>query len=208
MRWPKIDPNERYAAPVLLRELGIWRTLRVGPAVRAAVSRGEPFASLPAAADEREVLSREQIAGAIVLYRLLLPLVPQERAIAITQDVVVAAGAHFLRETLGTISQAEIASMSEEQRGEFARTRGARFFNATMRWDEISESHVRFTVTHCHFPILCAQVGVPELSPVFCAVDAHFFGNVEKGVVLERPDTIARGASACGFSLAFARPGS
>jgi hypothetical protein len=205
LRWPRIDPNERYATPVLLRELGIWRTLQVGPAVRAAVARGEPFGELPAPVDERERLSREQIAGAIVLYRLLLPLVPQTQALTITEHVVVAAGAHFLRETLGTISQSEIAKMNEDERTEFARSRGARFFNATMQWDEISEDRVRFTITHCHFPILCAQAGVPELSPVFCAVDAHFFGTVEPGVMLERPDTIARGAPSCGFSLAFAK---
>ncbi len=57
---------------------------------------------------------------------------------------------------------------------------------------------------------LCAAAGVPELAPVFCAGDAHFFGTVEPDVLLERPQMIAEGAETCRFRLYWASstPGS
>ena len=51
--------------------------------------------------------------------------------------------------------------MSVNSRRNLATPRpGERFFNSTMRWDEISDRCIRFTVTHCRFPELCAAAGL------------------------------------------------
>ena len=81
------------------------------------------------------------------------------------------------------------------------RRRGERFFNATIRWEEVTADEVRFTVLRCRFPGLCEAAGVPELAPVFCEGDAVFFGQVEPDVELQRSQTIAGGAESCPFVL-------
>jgi predicted ArsR family transcriptional regulator len=98
--------------------------------------------------------------------------------------------------------------MEDDDREEFVRERGRKFFNATIEWDRISETAVEFTVTHCEFPGLCEAAGVPELAPVFCKGDGAFFGGVESDVELERPHTIAQGADDCPFRISLRDPDS
>jgi hypothetical protein len=74
-----------------------------------------------------------------------------------------------------------------------------------MVWGDINATGLSFTVTRCRFPAICATAGVPELSPVFCAGDAKFFGTIEPEVELLRGTTIAEGAGSCGFEIRFKR---
>ena len=155
-------------------------------------------------------MSRAQIGPAILLYRELLRIREPDAARALTEEVVVAGAVAFLREQIGSLRRADLEGMDPEAQKEFARSRGERFFNATVTWDTVGSDEVRFTVTACRFPPLCAAAGVPELAPVFCAGDAHFFGTVEPDVLLERPQMIAEGAETCRFRLYWASstPGS
>ena len=57
------------------------------------------------------------------------------------------------------------------------------------------------------FVRLCREAKVPELTPVFCAVDASYFGGVEPAVSLERPTTLAQGGPCCDFRLQFVDEG-
>jgi len=198
---PLIDPMDRAAVPILLARLGIWRTLRVGMGLRRRLARGAPFDVLPAPTEEAERLSREQIAPAVVLYQLLAESLGSDEALQVTEEVVVASTVVWLREQIGPLERSALAAMDGPAREAFVRQTGARFFNATMRWDRVDAEEVSFTVTACRFPRLCAEAGVPELAPVFCKGDAVFFGTVEPNVSLTRPETIAGGASACPFTL-------
>lgn len=202
--WFKLDPNERLAAPILVRELGVLGALRIGRAIRRLERTGAPFAELPAAESEQERLSREQIGPAILLYLVLRERFDQARALAITEEIVVEAACVFLRQSIGSLRRAELEALDEDGKQAFVKERGERFFNATVTWDEIGTERVRFTVTHCRFPPLCAAAGVPELAPVFCKGDARFFGTVEPDVELIRPHTIAGGATTCPFTLQWA----
>lgn len=202
--WHKMDPNERIAAPVLVRELGVMKAIAIGRALRAAQKRGEPFAELGAPADEKERMSREQIAGAVLLYRELLKRVDRARALEVTEKVVITAGVEFLRQVLGPLKREQIEPLGPEERERFARERGERFFNADMRWDEVSPEQVRFTVTHCRFPGLCKAAGAPELAGMFCRVDSAFFGDPANGATLHRTRTIAGGDRECPFTIALA----
>lgn len=204
--WQKLDANERLAAPILIRELGVLNALRVGRRIRRRAKAGEPFAALGEPTCEDDRLSREQIGPAVLLYQEAREVVDDARALALTEEVAVAAALIFLRAQLGELRRDELASLTPEGRAQFAEERGARFFNATMRWDEVSGERVRFTVTSCRFPPLCAAAGVPELAPVFCEVDARYFGTVEPDIVLTRPTRIAAGDPECAFTLSWRAP--
>lgn len=203
--WAKLDPNERIAAPILLRELGVWGALLVGRRIRRRQRAGEPFQLLAPPATEEERLSRDQIGPAILLYRELRERIGREEALRITEVVVVEAALIFLRETIGPLRRAELEALDEESKQAFVKERGRRFFNATVQWDEVSGERVRFTVKHCKFPPLCVAAGVPELAPLFCRADARYFGSVEPDVTLTRNQTIAEGAPTCPFLLEWSR---
>lgn len=196
-----MDAVERASLTAMVAELGWLRALWLGLIVKWRVARGEPFAQLPPAESEAEAQSRAQIAPAIVLYRKIHAALGSERALEVTEQVVVAGAVRFLQQTIGALGPAALEAMQPEAREAYVKERGARFFNATMRWDEISGQAVRFTVTACRFPVLCQAVGVPELAPVFCRGDAVFFGSVQEDVVLTRSQTIAEGAESCPFAL-------
>lgn len=199
--WARLDPNERLAAPILVRELGVFRALKVGRRIRRQLRAGEPFGHLPSPESPQERLSREQIGPAILLYKALKEVVDERAAWRISEQIVVVAACVFLRQSMGELKRSELAQMDDEARDRFAKDKGERFFNATVDWHEVSGERVYFEVTACRFPPLCAAAGVPELAPIFCKGDAKYFGTVEPGVRLERPYTIAEGAKTCPFTL-------
>lgn len=202
--WHRLDAEERVGAPILLREVGIWRSLKVGRAVRRGLRRGEPFGHLAPPDCAKEAASRDQIGRAILLYRALTEVVGRERAFSITEKVVVEAACVFLAEQIGSLDRETIDAVPADERRAWVTERGERFPNSTVRWDRIDDGGVDFTVTACRFPRLCAEAGAPELAPVFCAGDSKFFGTVEPDVTLDRPQTIAGGAETCVFRLRYA----
>jgi len=171
---------------ILLREFGLWDTIRILLAVRRRRRAGEPFAHLAPPDSERDAKSRAQIAPAILLYRSL----PRD-AFRITAEIVEAAAQDFLHRSLGRLRRID---------ERWARKAGDGFFNATIEWRKIASDEVRFDVVACRFPPLCRAAGVPELAPVFCRGDAGFFRR--QGLDLRRTMTIADGASLCDFRIA------
>lgn len=199
----RLDAEERVGAPILLRELGLWRAMQIGRTVRRGLRAGAPFAHLPPAESKGERDSRDQIGRAILLYRALSELVGRQRAFAITEQVVIEAACVFLAEQLGPLDRSTIEAVPEHARQAWVEERGKRFPNATVRWDHIGPDAVEFTVTDCRFPRLCAAADAPELAPIFCAGDSKFFGTVEPDVRLDRPQTIATGAPTCLFAIRY-----
>ena len=181
--WTVQTQTELASARVLIRELGLIKTVSVGWKLRLAQSRGAPFEDFPPADSIEETLSRQQIGPAIVLYRLLMDEVGPERALSVTEAAVIEGAVRFLGASIGRLDRATLGAMTEEERGSFARRIGRKFFNATVRWDTISGDEVAFTVTACRFARLCVELGEPQLAPVFCKGDAHFFGSVEPNVL-------------------------
>ena len=68
---------------------------------------------------------------------------------------------------------------------------------------ETGTDRASFTVTSCTFPALCASAGMPEIATLFCEVDAHYFGGVDRDLALERPHTLAGGGPNCPFSFSW-----
>jgi hypothetical protein len=194
------DAMERAGFQAVIRRIGLWRALGVGLRVSRAQSRGEPFAEFPPAEDDRERGTRTQAAGAILLYRALRDAGVAE-AIDVVSDAVEAGALVFLGRTLGPIRRAELSSLDDAARDAWVRDRAGRFPNATMVFEQVDAEAVRFRVSACRFVSLCAEVGHPELAPLFCRGDATFFGGVEPNVRLERPHTLAEGGPDCPFGL-------
>ncbi len=192
--------DEMAGALPLIQNVGLLQAIRVATDIERRKRAGEPFAELPPPASENERLSRAQAGSAVLLYRALGAAgVPDP--LGVTRDVMMKSGASFLRRQLGELRPSELAAMPEHEAARTVQALGAKFFNATIDWKEVDEQGVRFDVTHCFFPGLCAQAGHPELAPLFCAVDDAYFGRVEKNVRLNRTRTIATGASRCDFEL-------
>lgn len=198
---PLLDPMEKAALRVVARHVGWVRALWYGLAIRRRVKHGEPFAHLPPPDSEKEAQSRAQAGPAIVLYRRLRRSLGPEDAVDITTDAVEAGALVFLQETVGPLNRAMLAAMSADEREAFVKARGARFPNAEIIWERVDLQQVRFSVLDCRFVSLCAEVGHPELAPIFCKGDARFFGNVEPEVELIRSQTLAAGGTHCPFVI-------
>ena len=203
---PKAPPKIEWAAVwPLIDRLGIFGAAAVGWKVDAAQRRGEPFEALGPPADERERLSRMQAGPLLLLYRVLKErLGSEEEALDIARAAALAGGRAFLGRTLGKLDRATLQALDDEGRQRFAEDKAHQFFNATLTWDHVGADEVRFTVSACHFPRLCEAVGMPEVAPLFCETDAAYFGSVEPDVILERPQTLAKGGDSCPFRLFWA----
>jgi len=198
-----LDAIDRVALRVLVRRLGLLRALRAGVAVQWRTARGEPFADLPPAEGFAETGSRAQAGPAIVLYRVLAQRHDPSVALQITGEVIEEAALVFLRQSLGFIERDEVTGLDDDARRRFAEERAARFPNATLTFDEIGPERVRFTVHRCRLVELVHHAGHPELAPLFCRGDARYFGEVQPGVRLTRPGTLAQGDPSCPFTLAW-----
>jgi len=180
--------------------------LRIGAHLSFEQARGAPFKSLPSPQSKREKLSRTQIAPAILLYKALRKYYSQEVSLKICREIIVEGTLLFLSKAIGPIEQETIKRMNENERAGWVTNIANQFFNASIQWHDISEDSISFTVTSCRFPELCSEVGVPELAPLFCEGDQHFFNQPEHFVQLQRPHTIAEGARNCPFTLSNKTP--
>ncbi len=190
------------AIRVLCRRLGCLRGIGVGLRVTWAEARGEPWRRLPSSRSEAEELSRRQIGGAILLYRVLLgPL--EGEAYALTREVVLRSSTPWMRYAVGRFDLTSYRNMSAENRKVFLWAKTRAFFNMTISRVHAEEEEAGFVVEACHLPGLCRLAGVPELAPLFCEVDAHYFGGVERDLELDRPRTIASGDPCCDFTFRF-----
>lgn len=194
------------AARILVTEVGVRLTTVVLAEVAVAQARGEPFRHLPAPEDDRERLCRRQVGPAVLMQRALRRWLGAERALEITREIVIAGTVIFLEHSIGPLERDTLMALSPEDREEFVRELGERFFNAEVRWDEISDKAVRFTVQHCRFPALCEAGDAPEVAPLLCLGDAVYFGETLGTVDLVRSQTLADGGDCCPFELTW-RPG-
>lgn len=197
------DPiaNGRGPLRILVSSLGATEAFRVmaGVARRALTER--PFSHLPKPVDRRERLSRAQARPAILLYRALLDRLAPERALSVATDVIAAGAVDHLGRTLRGFDPGSFAALDDgAQRAQVATWLDA-FFTAEAEIDAVTPEEVRFTVHRCALVRLSRAAGHPELAPSFCVGDAYFFAHQQPPVRLDRPQTLAEGASCCPFTL-------
>ena len=187
------------ALQLLRRRLGALGAARVLGAVAAASLRGEPFPGRPV--DARDRLTRRQAAGPVLVWRALRPRLGDAEALALTRELVLAAGVRFLAPLLARLDPAEVRDVAALS--PFA----GRFFNAegTLERLEGDPPGVLFTVHRCRFVELLDAADARPLAPLFCEVDAAFFRPAYTPIRLERPSTLAAGGPICDFR--FRAPG-
>ncbi len=191
---------QRAAFRVLRRRLN-WRCLmRVGASVMAARLRREPFGGMDPPADKKDRLSRIEIGDAVLLYRALRRRMPQEQARDVLREVIHAGAFISFDYLLSPMAPEDLGGLGESERAALVRENLDRFPNADAHIEEAASGRVAFTVTHCRFPALLAQLGHPELAPLFCGADEAYFEE-RLGVRFSRPQTIAQGADTCPFRL-------
>lgn len=190
-----------YSLKLLFKELGLINLCLLSCHMILLQLQGEPFRTFPKASAKGDIFSRKQIGPAIVLYKALRKLYSEERALQISEIIIIDSTLIFLRQAVGAINRQRIEAMTEPQRQTWLSEIAEQFLNATIRWNRIGLSDLSFTITHCYFPKMCADSGVPELGPIFCKGDAVYFGTEQEGVSLNRPHTIALGSNDCLFEM-------
>lgn len=183
------------ALAILRRALGLGGLLRLLP--RLLVAR-DPFARLGPPGDAREHQSRKQMAPAVQLYQLLRARLGQERALAVTREVVVAATLQFLASVLPRFDRDDYRALGE-RREAYLNEVTEPFHNATREFVDVSEDRFEMRVNACHLHSLSVRLGIPELAPVFCAGDRDFFSDPTQPVAMERETTLAEDGRPCRF---------
>ncbi|MDF1561428.1 MAG: L-2-amino-thiazoline-4-carboxylic acid hydrolase [Deltaproteobacteria bacterium] len=187
---------KRAAIRGLAREVGRGRALLwLG---RSQLTR-DPLRGLPPADTAAERDTRAQLGPALRVYRFLRGRVGEEEALRLTRAIVVAAGEAFLERRTAGLEPGRWRALNEQERRALLEQVGAGFPNARLEVERVEADRIAFGITACRFVELCAELGVPELSPVFCAADDAFFG---RGPVrLERPTLLSTGGARCAFEL-------
>ena len=210
-----MDAMTRTAARTIISELGLGRGLLTLAEVGWRQSRGEPFRAYhltnaqgvghpganPDELTTRERQSRAQLGPAVVLYRALRKRLDEARALDVTGRVITASGRVFLSQVLATLDLSQVRALSHAERDTYLRSLLAPIPNATFELSFDEQDRVHFTVNGCRFVTLCHELGHPELAPLFCAVDDHYFRFDLPQVQLERATTIAHGGAQCPFIL-------
>lgn len=198
-------PQLEHPLSVLHRELGARGGLKLLALLAREVSTGDPFSELGPPWTTRERLSRGQARPAVWLYRALLRQFPDnpQRALQVATAVIAAEGARFVSKGLGTLDGESFSQLAPAA----ARAQVSRwldhFFTAAAYVEEVrpDDGHVSFRVSSCALARLVNSAGHPELAGAFCAADNLFFAAQRPAVVLDRPQTIARGDRVCEFNL-------
>jgi hypothetical protein len=142
-------------------------------------------------------------------YRNLLPLVAESRtALSILQSAMTGplkAGIKaYIADRFGISQDAPEAAF--EHVAETFQARGEERFGQAFTYvaDVRNDKHSFTNVTKCFFNDFFRANGAPEVTPVFCAMDAVWAEEMDDpryGVRFERPTTLAAGDDACRFQF-------
>lgn len=170
---------------------------------------GEPFKSLPPPEDWNEELTRRQAAPAVLLYRSLLDVMPENEALDLTRDCVVEGALAFLKLVIPPLQRSELAPLTESEQVARLEEMTGCFFNAEMEGFELDAGErFRFRIKRCRFVELMRAIGEEKLAPLFCAGDGLFFDRNQPEVQFDRPVTLASDGEPCDFRFTWKRPAS
>jgi len=66
-------------------------------------------------------------------------------------------------------------------------------------WVEPNEDLVGFDMHSCYYVEVLESLGIPELTPVYCNLDAYFYEDISPHLNFRRAGTLAKGAAVCDF---------
>ena len=145
-------------------------------------------------------LSQQQMAPMIVLYDLLKEQgYDQQEAIEFLKGLGIEVATAFLNYNVPLIQKKDWAHKSLTVKNNQLKKIVSRFFNAEANAKVEEGDKFIMDVNFCHFAHYCRQLGYPELGPIFCAADRHFFETVQHDVKFERTQTLVKDGKPCDF---------
>jgi len=178
-----------------------WKAIRVLSHFARRDLTENHFLELDPAEDwSSEALVRHQLKPVLILddvLRLDLQLNPAD-ANAILLDIVRSSGARFVEYNVPNIDKSVWQEADDSERHTFMNQLTERLFNARITDIQTSENHLEFKVSACRFVQILNTLNRPHLAAFFCEADSQFFSG--PGLpILERPGTLAGGATCCHF---------
>ena len=212
LHWFDLRHGLPTAIRVLQRHLGLLSTIRVllsfvwgsissNPYTGIAANPRNPDAPL----GPREHFTRHQLRPVLILDRALRNSLKmsQESALTLLTEVVAESGSRFIATQLKHPTEAQWKTMTTRERRGFTETILARFQNAEAEIITAPEHDVAFDVSFCHFVGLTHRLGRPDLAPLFCGADQHYYESSDNNITLVRQETLAQGDARCAFRFAF-----
>lgn len=176
--------------------LGVARRQALGPDPLAALGPDDPD-------DIEDWLARRQLRPLLWLDAALqddLRLADDVRMAAL-ETVVSATGATFLGALFPRITPEQWQGATDVERLELVRRTFRRFGNIAEAEVHLREDGVAFDVLRCRFHRMVAELGRPELGPLFCKADGVFFSRPDAPYGFTRSTTRAGGGAVCDFDL-------
>lgn len=197
-----IDIKIKIAAiKVLVKEIGWPKLLRIAPNLTKRTKRGEPYASLPPAVSPKDIDSRALIAEAILLYRELLIIYPQERAESIIRKVIIEAAIAQLRCLIPTLKRDNLMKMSDQDRTKSFCDIVSKFPNTDWELKIANSDKVKICMSRCRLVEIFDAVGHPELRNSCCAGDGLYFERHQTDIEFIREEMIGIGDNYCDFNF-------
>ena len=191
------------ALKIFIAHLGWKKLLQLFPKLVWNSVILNPYHSLPQAKTLKERFSRHQLKPVVNLYETLCPILGQQKTLEFLKSLVSQSGAQFVAYNIPLIDANTWHSLAPESKEQHTTQIIRQFFNAEGQVVEHPLFDFSFDVKVCHFVQLTAQLGRPELAPLFCAADGAFFNQEEVPIALYREHTLAKGDSCCSFRFRF-----
>lgn len=73
---------------------------------------------------------------------------------------------------------------------------------STFKWEnfEATKTYAKMDIVECPYCRYCNELGIPELTHVFCDSDDYSYGNLP-GILFRRQGTLGRGDACCDFYI-------
>lgn len=199
------------ALRLLIKELGLFRALKVGLLLKWRTLTRNPFAPMNKLKkpSTNETLSERQMAplilGADILREMgLSPLEIRTLLEKLSRTVATA----FLKFNIPIIRRVDFSSTSHADKVAILTGLTGKFFNAEAELSVDTDDNFSFTVNRCHFARYAEELGLGELATLFCEADESFFVDYQPDVAFARTHTLTGDGLPCDFRFRWKEPNS
>jgi len=192
-----------YSVYYLISKLGVVNGLKAGLKTKSRLKNNDVFKSLGEPKSVKEELSRLQMMPAIILYEELLKVTSKVKALEILEHIISQGAVFFLSYLIPKITKLQYNSYESAERKEIISSLAEKFPNSTIGSSYSEDETFGFKVSKCLFASYSKQLNYPELAPLFCKGDMHFFNTPNSAFELTRPQTLAEGGECCQFDFKF-----
>lgn len=187
------------AAKVLLKEVNIFKLERALINMSISSKKGEPFANLEIATEQKDKDSRALIAEAILLYRELDKIFEKAESERIIRKVIIEAAIAQLRCLIPVLKEEDLRNMTKQDRTKCYCDIVSKFPNTDWVLEKDSESEVVIKMTRCRLVEIFDALELSHLRDSCCEGDSLYFERYQKSIDFCRDSTIGAGCENCMF---------